>query len=91
MVGLGFQGNSLSFLIINIHSVYAFFDFRVKPDEDNYYRDFLNSIMRQICCGCAETAYIRMKAEQHNILRASNSIEIYTTYIKSMDLLKFYL
>ena len=91
MIGLGFTGQDLSFLIINIHSVYAFFDFRVKPEEDNYYRDFLNSIMRQICCGCVETAYIRMKAEQHNICMACNNIEIYMLYVRSIEILKLYL
>ena len=92
MNGLGITANGLSPLIIELHSVYTFFDYTI-TGEENYYRDFLNSIMRQICFGCAETAYIRMKAEQEKLVFGGvASFEASRSYIRSMMMmLKNYL
>ncbi len=91
MDGLGITANGLSPLIMELHSVYTFFDFTVTKEE-NYYKDFLNSIMRQICCGCAETAYIRMKAEEHSLLYTEvASYEACRSYIRSLAMLENYL
>lgn len=89
MNGPGFIATGLSPLVIELHSIYTSFDLKV-TEEKNFCRDFLNSIIRQICAGFVETAYTRMKVEGDSLLYTA-SYETRLSYIKSMIMLKKYL